>query len=106
MPGDPFYRSPFWRALRASALKRDGHRCTTPGCGSTKRLTVDHIVSRRAGGADTLPNLITRCQDCDNQVKEQAGARRGQGLPRARGCDASGRPLDPLHPWNAARKAG
>ncbi|MDO9712443.1 HNH endonuclease [Paracraurococcus lichenis] len=96
MPADPFYRSPEWQALRRAALKRDGHRCTTPGCTSTKRLTVDHIVSRRAGGANALPNLMTRCIDCDNQVKESAnGERRRGGRATARGCDAEGWPLAP-----------
>lgn len=53
---DPYYRSKEWKQLRAAALKRDGGRCTMPGCpaGATH---VDHIISRRHGGADTLTNL-------------------------------------------------
>lgn len=108
MPGDPFYSSPAWRALRTAALRRDGYRCTTPGCGATAktaRLSVDHIVSRRSGGPDALSNLVTRCGSCDAMVKEDAsGRRRAGGTPKARGCDADGMPRDPTHPWNATRQ--
>lgn len=106
MPANPFYRTPFWRTLRAAALQRDGYRCTVPGCTSTHRLTVDHTVSRPRGATgptpqDVLSNLRTLCQEHDNAAKERTdGTRRGDGRMLVRGCDASGRPLDPSHPWN------
>jgi hypothetical protein len=104
MSGDPYYRSKAWRSLRGQVLRRDKYRCTTPGCGGTERLTVDHIVSRRAGGSDMMSNLTTRCGSCDASVKEDAdGKRRGGGTPTARGCDASGTPRDPSHWWNENR---
>lgn len=88
-----YYATPEWRSLRKQALQRDRYRCTTPRCGSTKRLTVDHILSRRRGGTDTLPNLRTLCIDCDNQVKEATtGERRSGGVIRLKGCDADGWP--------------
>jgi 5-methylcytosine-specific restriction endonuclease McrA len=104
MPADAFYKTREWRALRIAVLKRDSYRCTNPGCGSTHRLTVDHIKSRRQHPnlAMAIGNLRTLCISCDNQLKEaSSGQRRGHGRPILRGCDASGRPLDPLHPWNA-----
>lgn len=102
MPGDLFYQSPEWRALRAACLKRDGYRCTVEGCATpTYRLTADHIKPRREGGQDWLPNLRTLCGHHDAQVKEQRnGTRRNGGKPRVVGCDASGAPLDPQHLWN------
>lgn len=106
MPANPFYKTSFWKALRAEALKRDRYRCSVPGCASTHRLTVDHIVGRprEAKGPtpqDVLGNLRVLCQEHDNALKERAdGTRRGHGSFVVRGCDASGRPLDPNHPWN------
>lgn len=97
---DPYYLSPEWRSLRGSALRRDGGRCVVPGCGKAA-VVVDHIVSRRAGGPDTLANLRSLCRDHDQQVKEAAdGRRRNGGRLTVRGCDADGWPRDPAHSWN------
>ncbi|MFC0411072.1 HNH endonuclease [Roseomonas elaeocarpi] len=102
---DPFYVSPEWLALRKQALQRDRNTCVVPGCGQ-RAVVVDHIVSRRRGGADSLTNLRSLCRTHDNQVKEQpGGTRKGGGQMRVQGCDPSGRPLDPDHPWNRGRKA-
>lgn len=104
---DPFYRSRFWLDLRAACLKRDGHRCTVPGCTTpTQGLTADHIEARPRGAVgptrfDVLGNLRTLCGPHDRSVKELAGGRRRNGgRLEVRGCDASGRPIDPTHPWN------
>lgn len=100
MSRDPFYRSKEWRLLRASALVRDGGRCTVKGCGA-RATHVDHIVSRRKGGLDALPNLRSLCATHDNQAKEDAqGNRRRGGKMVVVGCDADGWPLDPSHEWN------
>jgi 5-methylcytosine-specific restriction endonuclease McrA len=83
-----------------AALQRDGFRCTVPGCGQ-RASVVDHIVSRRTAGADTLANLRSLCREHDNQVKErERGARRSAGKFTVRGCDANGIPRDPAHPWS------
>ena len=107
MPGNPFYRSPFWYALRREVLARDGHRCTVEGCQTPIHdLHVDHIQTRPRGAtgpmpADVLSNLRTLCGNHDRSIKEGASGRRGNGgRLMVRGCDASGRPLDPSHPWN------
>lgn len=100
MPGDRYYQTPQWRALRRACLKRDGYRCTAPGCTSTERLIADHIVSRRKGGSDTLANLRTLCAHHDAQVKETTkGTRWNNGQPTGAGHDINGRPRDPTHPW-------
>ena len=80
MRRDSFYASPFWRSLRKQALERDRHQCMAPGC-CRKATIVDHIVSRRRGGADALSNLRSLCVACDNRIKEDAnGMRRRGGL--------------------------
>lgn len=97
---DPYYRSEAWRKLRAERLAIDKHKCVVPGCGQ-RAVTVDHITSRRAGGADTIANTRSLCRLHDNQVKEDAsGKRRSGGAPTVAGCDAHGLPLDPMHWWN------
>jgi 5-methylcytosine-specific restriction endonuclease McrA len=53
--------------LRFAVLKRDGFCCQY--CGSRvpdATLEVDHILPRSHGGSDTLENLITSCQVCNN----------------------------------------
>lgn len=96
---DPFYRSREWRELRERRLRIDGGLCVVPGCG--KRAThVDHIVSRRDGGRDTIANLRSLCAGHDNQIKEAAtGKRRSGGVLHVKGCDAQGAPRDPGHWW-------
>lgn len=93
---DPFYLSPFWRRLRAAALRRDGNRCIV--CGA-RAVVVDHVVSRRRGGPDALNNLRSLCRAHDQQVKERPdGWRKNGGV--FKGCDPSGTPSDPNHPWH------
>ena len=49
--------------LRLAAIHRDGCRCME--CGKAKtRFEVHHITPRKAGGADTISNLITLCSKC------------------------------------------
>ena len=99
MPGDPDHRTPEWQDLRKAALKRDKHTCTVAGC-HHRAPVVDHIVSRKLGGADALWNLRSLCRTHDNQTKEDVhGNRRSGGKATVAGCDANGMPLDPGHWW-------
>ncbi len=95
---DPFYRSAAWRYLREARLRLDHGRCVhcqRPG------VVVDHIVPRRAGGADDLANTRSLCRRCDNAIKERNGRRRRAGvLP---GADLTGAPLDRNHDWHGGR---
>ena len=94
-----YHGSASWKRLRLRALERDQFRCVL--CGRPAK-TVDHIVSRRNGGEDTLANLRSLCRACDNQIKEDAsGKRRSGGV--VSGCDAQGRPIDKNHPWTTWR---
>jgi 5-methylcytosine-specific restriction endonuclease McrA len=90
---DPFYLSAFWRELRKRALERDRYRCTVSGCPSTHRLTVDHIIGRKDGGADDITNLRTLCASHASSIRESSTRTRGNdGALLLRGCDADGWP--------------
>jgi 5-methylcytosine-specific restriction enzyme A len=95
-----FYGTQAWRALRARALKRDGHRCTR--CASRHRLTVNHRISRRERPdlQLELANLETLCAACDNKFHRE----KGHGTS-AFGCTLEGWPLDPRHHWNTPRRS-
>jgi 5-methylcytosine-specific restriction endonuclease McrA len=50
---------------RTMIYKRDGHKCQY--CGSTKELTIDHIIPRSRGGEDTWENLVVACMPCNSR---------------------------------------
>lgn len=100
---DPYYLTKAWRRLREARLQVDGHVCVVRGCGQPA-CVVDHIVSRKAGGADTLTNLRSLCREHDQQVKERPGGKRAsKGKLTVRGYHADGSPRDLSHPWYKAR---
>lgn len=104
MAGDPYYRTPHWKRLRAARLKLDKGVCVVPGCGQ-RAVVVDHVKRRRDGGADTIANTRSLCREHDNQVKERPNGQRGNaGKLVVRGCYADGTPRDPSHPWHRGAK--
>lgn len=60
---------------RAMIYKRDNHTCQY--CGSTKRLTIDHVLPKCRGGEDTWENLVVACSSCNTKkghtLLEQTG---------------------------------
>lgn len=48
---------------RRGVLRRDGHRCAYCGSGAT---TIDHVLPRSRGGADSWENLVACCLRCNN----------------------------------------
>lgn len=50
-----------WRDLR----ERYGNKCLC--CGSTKRITVDHVVPLVAGGSNTIDNIQPLCWTCNRR---------------------------------------
>lgn len=67
----------FSRALkpnRTRIYKRDGHKCVY--CGSTKNLTLDHVMPKSRGGSNEWTNLVTSCFKCNlrksNRTPEEA----------------------------------
>lgn len=62
---------------RHNIFKRDNGKCQY--CGTSKDLTLDHVIPRSKGGESTWTNLVTACKRC-NSAKgdyslEKAGMR-------------------------------
>jgi 5-methylcytosine-specific restriction endonuclease McrA len=73
---------------RREILRRDHHTCQY--CGSTKRLTIDHIIPRSKGGKHTWDNVVIACERC-NQHK-------GDRTPHEAGMTLRTKPKAPIHP--------
>jgi 5-methylcytosine-specific restriction endonuclease McrA len=74
------------RLSRSTILARDGFRCQY--CGSSRHLTVDHVVPRSRGGVTCWENVVTSCSPCN--------VRKGSCLPSEAGMLPSRRPRPPL----------
>jgi hypothetical protein len=60
---------------RRQVLERDGHRCRTAGCGSTRFLEVHHLVPPSLSGGNEIGNLVTLCRSCHTWVHQPAADR-------------------------------
>jgi 5-methylcytosine-specific restriction endonuclease McrA len=68
---------------RRGVLRRDGQRCAYCGHSAT---TVDHVLPRSRGGADSWENLVACCLRCNNIKGDRTPAEMGWALrmtPRA-----------------------
>jgi 5-methylcytosine-specific restriction endonuclease McrA len=80
-----------WRVpavTRREVLRRDKHTCQY--CGSTKHLTLDHVIPVSKGGKDTWDNIVTACERCNN--------RKGDRTPQQTGMVLRTTPKAPVHP--------
>lgn len=78
MLGKEFQQSQYeGENLRQKVLWRDGYKCVY--CGSTERLTQDHILPKSRCGTDTLKNLVCACYAC-NQAKKDLTPQEWKGL--------------------------
>ena len=50
---------------RKSIHVRDGNKCVY--CGSTKNLTIDHIIPTSRGGKNTWANMVCCCNSCNTR---------------------------------------
>ena len=73
---------------RREVLRRDGHTCQY--CGSTKDLTLDHVIPRSKGGPHTWDNVVAACQQCNYSKGDRS-------LTEAR-MTLRTKPKAPLHP--------
>jgi 5-methylcytosine-specific restriction endonuclease McrA len=48
---------------RKALFARDGHKCVY--CGSTGRLTLDHVLPRSRGGDSVWENVVSSCAPCN-----------------------------------------
>lgn len=51
------------KTKRQIVLERDGNKCLS--CGTTEKLTLDHIVPKAKGGDNETTNLQTLCKKCN-----------------------------------------
>lgn len=73
---------------RREVLRRDHHACQY--CGSTKNLTLDHVIPRSKGGKHTWDNVVTACERCNS--------RKGDRTPQQAGMPLRTLPKAPMHP--------
>jgi 5-methylcytosine-specific restriction endonuclease McrA len=84
MPGDRFYHTPAWRALRERILKRDHFYCQP--CKRAGRFfvpanTVHHIIPRDLAPELEMDagNLEAICSGCHNKEHPEKAFRRAPG---------------------------
>ncbi len=73
---------------RREVLRRDHHRCQY--CGTSKRLTLDHVIPRSRGGQHTWDNVVAACERCNS--------RKGSCTPQEAGMQLHKTPKTPIHP--------
>lgn len=73
---------------RRELLKRDHHTCQY--CGSTKQLTIDHVIPVSKGGKHKWDNVVTACERCNQ--------RKGDRTPLQAGMPLLSQPKAPMHP--------
>lgn len=62
---------------RRGVLRRDGQRCAY--CAGTA-TTIDHVLPRSRGGADTWENLVACCLTCNNLKSDRTPSEMGWKL--------------------------
>ncbi len=73
---------------RREVLRRDHHSCQY--CGSSKHLTLDHVIPRSKGGLHTWDNVVTACEKCNS--------RKGSSTLFETGMQLRTKPKAPVHP--------
>jgi 5-methylcytosine-specific restriction endonuclease McrA len=95
-----FHGSYAWKKLRKTVRIAAEHCCSRCGKFMPSGLHVHHqipIAKTLAVALEPL-NCSTACPECHNRIEPRSG------VPRLRsGCDESGHPLSPDHPWNKVK---
>jgi len=82
----PFSRMNNMYPTKNLIYKRDKNKCQY--CGSTKSLTIDHVIPRSRGGKDTWENLVVACSPCN--------VRKGDKMLEHTGMKLSSTPKAPI----------
>ncbi|MFH2035770.1 MAG: HNH endonuclease [Candidatus Zixiibacteriota bacterium] len=80
---DRYIKSPQKKILltRRNIIIRDNRTCAY--CGTDKgAMTVDHIIPKNQGGADTWENLVCACARCNNKKGDKTPLKAGMKLLR------------------------
>lgn len=70
---------------RHNVMRRDNFTCQY--CGSSKHLTLDHLLPRSRGGESKWQNLVTACSRCNS--------RKGDRTPEEAGLKLLSKPTRP-----------
>ncbi|EMD5191759.1 HNH endonuclease [Pseudomonas aeruginosa] len=93
-----------WKRLRADVLADEPlcRWCAARGL-VVPATDVDHIEDSRDDFTDdnSRENLAPMCHEC-HSLKTA----RSMGKSVSLGCDVSGLPVDPVHPWNLEKSRG
>ncbi|MHA7130804.1 HNH endonuclease [Algoriphagus namhaensis] len=65
---------------RINVFKRDKAQCLY--CGSTKNLTLDHVIPKSKGGKSNWTNLATACHRCNVKKGDKSPEEVGMKLQR------------------------
>jgi len=72
---------PELKLSRRTVFARDNYTCQY--CGSTtKDLTIDHVIPKRAGGGASWENLVTCCRKCNMKKSDKLAHQVGMKLAR------------------------
>jgi 5-methylcytosine-specific restriction endonuclease McrA len=81
-------------AQRQELLRRDGYRCSTPGCTHTIWLQVHHIAFYCEHGKTVPENLLVVCSGCHRHIHDGVLLVRGRAPDGLVWTDAMGRNLE------------
>lgn len=84
----PFSRMKVTQPTRSMIYQRDDNKCQY--CGSTRGLTIDHVIPRSKGGGDTWENMVVACSACNTKKGNKYLEHTGMKLAR--------QPKAPIHP--------
>lgn len=73
---------------RREVFRRDNHTCQY--CGSTKQLTIDHVIPRSKGGPHIWSNVVAACETCNSK--------KGNLTPAQANMPLLTKPKAPVHP--------
>ena len=100
-----FYDKAVWKKTRRIQLSHAPLCEMCKAAGKTVPATdVDHIKPINLGGAVLDPdNLRSLCRSCHSRVTKRQLSMTDKPM---KGCDDSGLPTDPAHPWNRVEHHG
>lgn len=73
---------------RRDVFRRDHHTCQY--CGSTSRLTIDHVIPLSQNGEHSWNNVVAACEPCNQ--------RKGNRTPTQAQMPLRTQPKAPIHP--------
>jgi len=102
-PAGRIYNSKKWRTARSQAMAAAQYVCQAPGCTEVLigpgRCHVHHVRKLQAAWSLAFEPLNHRALCVPHHsIETNREIAETQGKPM-RGCDETGMPLDPNHPW-------